>query len=151
MTYEQEFRSYMNSPPAPPEAEDFYLRAYARIARFMGAVAVLAAAVLVLRFGWRVGAGFALGAAIAALNLYWLKHTVGVLADRVTQPGSAKPGRGALLRFLFRYVLVVLAAYAIFSSSSLSLYGLFAGLLLPVAAIACEAVYETYVALRRGT
>jgi uncharacterized membrane protein len=141
----------MNSPSVPPEGEDFYLRAYARIARFMLVAAVLAAAALVLAFGWRVGAGFALGAAIAVLNFYWLKRTVGVLADRVTRPGSAKPGRGVLVRFGLRYVLVALAAYAIFRSSSLSLHGLLAGLLLPVAAIMCEAAYETYVALRRGT
>ena len=141
----------MNPPSAPPEAEDFYLRAYSRIARFMLAVAVLASAALTFRFGWRVGAGFGLGAAIAALNFYWLKRTVGVLADRVAQPASAQLFRGALLRFLLRYVLVVLAAYAIFKSSSLSLYGLLAGLLLPVAAIACEAAYEMYVALRHGT
>jgi hypothetical protein len=140
----------MNSPSAPPEAEDFYPRAYARIARFMLVVAVLAAGGLIFLFGWRVGAGFALGAAIAALNFYWLKRAVGALSEKITQPGSGKPGRGALVRFGLRYVLVVLAAYAIFRSSSLSLYGLLSGLLLPVAAIACEAAYETYVALRRG-
>ena len=47
------------------------------------------------------------------------------------------------MRFLLRYVLMALGAYVIFTVSPASLYGLFAGLFLPVAAIACEAAYET--------
>ena len=39
------------------------------------------------------------------------------------------------------------AAYAILTSFPASLRGLFAGLFLPVAAIACEAAYELYVAI----
>jgi hypothetical protein len=49
-----------------------------------------------------------------------------------------------------RYVLMGLAAYAILSVSPASLYGLLAGLFLPVGAIACEAGYEVYVAVARG-
>ena len=48
-----------------------------------------------------------------------------------------------------RYVLMGLAAYGILAVSPASLYGLLAGLFLPVAAIACEAAYEAYVALAR--
>ena len=72
-------------------------------------------------------------------------------------PGSFTAGasrsdlpEGVVLRFLLRYVLMGLAAYAILSVSPASLYGLFAGLFLPVAAIACEAAYEAYVAVARG-
>ena len=45
---------------------------------------------------------------------------------------------------------IALAAYAILRVSKQSLYGMLAGLFLPVAAITCEAAYELYVALRRG-
>jgi hypothetical protein len=45
---------------------------------------------------------------------------------------------------------MALAGYVIFSASPASLYGLLAGLFLPVAAIACEAAYEAYIALARG-
>jgi hypothetical protein len=55
-----------------------------------------------------------------------------------------------VFRFLVRYFLMAGAAYAIFSVSPASLYGLFAGLFLPVGGIACEAVYELYMALARG-
>jgi hypothetical protein len=43
-----------------------------------------------------------------------------------------------------------LAAYAIFSVSPASLYGLLTGLFLPVVAIACEAGYELYATVARG-
>jgi len=55
-----------------------------------------------------------------------------------------------MLRFFFRYLLIALAAYVIFNSSAESLYGLFAGLSLPVVAILIEAVLEVYSALRAG-
>lgn len=150
MSYEQELWSNMNQELAPPEAEDFYPRAYARIARLMLVIAVVAATALALALGWRVGAGFALGAAIAALNFYWLKRVVDALSEKATGKASSKPGPGLLVRFGLRYLLVVLTVYVIFRSSSLSLYGLLAGLLLPVAAVGCEAAYEVYGALRRG-
>jgi hypothetical protein len=64
---------------------------------------------------------------------------------------AAKPSStGIVLRFLLRYVLMGLAAYAILAVSPASLNGLLAGLFLPVAGIACEAAYEAYVALARG-
>lgn len=149
MTCSQELRGYMSSSLAPPEAEDFYPRAYARIGRCMLGLGILASVALLVAFGWQVAAGFAAGAAVAVVNFYWLKRTVGALAERATRPGSAKPTRGVLLRFGLRYLLVGLAVYVIFRSSSLSLYGLFAGLLLPVAAVGCEAAYEIYAAMRR--
>jgi hypothetical protein len=46
-------------------------------------------------------------------------------------------------------VLLGAAAYAILTSFPASLRGLFAGLFLPVGAIACEAGYELYVGITR--
>ena len=99
------------------------------------------------RYGWRIALGFACGSVVAYLNFYWLKRVVTALADRATQPGQVHSSSGVVLRFLLRYVLMGLGAYVIFTVSPASLYGLFAGLFLPVAAIACEAAYETWVAL----
>jgi hypothetical protein len=53
-------------------------------------------------------------------------------------------------RFLLRYFLMALVAFAILTVSRESLYGLFAGLFLPVAAILCEAAYEAYKIVVRG-
>jgi hypothetical protein len=131
-------------------SEDFYSGAYARIGRFMLVLAAVAVPALWLRYGWGFGAAFAAGCAIGGINFYWLKRTVSALADRVTQSGEMQTSRGVVLRFLLRYVLIALSLYAIFRSSAFSVYGLLTGLFLPVGAIACEAAYEAYVAVRRG-
>lgn len=111
--------------------------------------------VLLLVAGWRFGRfaalGFLLGCVIAYLNFHWLKSGVSGLADRVTNTGQAQSGKGIVARFLLRYILLGAAAYAILTSVPASLRGLFAGLFLPVGAIACEAVYELYAALTGRT
>jgi hypothetical protein len=137
-------------PDAETKSEVFYSGALRRISRLM---LVLAAALSVAgwwRYGWRVALGFVCGCAVAYLNFHWLKRVVAALADRATEPGQSQSSGGMVLRFLLRYVLMALGAYVIFTVSPASLYGLFAGLFLPVAAIACEAAYEGWVALARG-
>ena len=136
---------------AESRAQSFYAGAVARIPRFMLVMAVVFGLLTWLRFGWRVALGFACGCAIAYLNFYWLEKVVSGLADRATGSGYPQSSAGVVFRFLLRYFLMALAAYAIFSVSPASLYGLFAGLFLPVAGIACEAAYELYSALSRGT
>jgi hypothetical protein len=111
--------------------------------------AVFTVAALVV-YGWHIALGFACGCAIAYLNFHWLKRVVTALADRITTSGHPQSSKGIVLRFLLRYFLMALAAYVIFTVTPASLYGLFAGLFLPVAGIACEAAYELYVALARG-
>lgn len=108
---------------------------------------VLTAAAWVV-YGWRAALGFLLGTIISYLNFQWLKSGVSGLADRVTNTGKQQSGKGIVARFLLRYALLGIAAYAILTSFPASLRGLFAGLFLPVGAIACEAVYELYAALR---
>lgn len=136
--------------PANPNGEAFYAGAIDRISRFMMVLALPLSAAAWWRYGWRIALGFACGCAVAYLNFYWLKRVVTALADRATQPGHVQSSGGVVLRFLLRYVLLGLGAYVIFTVSPASLYGLFAGLFLPVAAIACEAAYETWVALKSG-
>lgn len=133
-----------------PASESFYSGALDRITRMMPVIAILAIILAFVFFGWRIALGLACGCAIAYLNFHWLKHVVGTLADRVTQSGRAPSTKRAVFRFILRYLLMAAAAYAIFTVSPASLYGLFVGLFLPVAAIACEAAYEAYAALARG-
>lgn len=138
-----------DEPTIPPQMESFYSGAYARIVRFMLALGAVAATAVLVRFGVAVAAGFVVGCAIAFVNFHWLKRVVSALADRATATGERQSSKGVVLRFLLRYFLIALAAYAIFTSSRNSLYGLLAGLFLPVGAILIEAVYELYAALRR--
>jgi hypothetical protein len=131
-------------------AEAVYDGALKRIQQSMLVLAVLLPLLGGWRFGWRTALGLACGCAVAYLNFRWLKRGVEVLADRVVGAGKAQSAKGIVARFLLRYVLMGLAAYGILTVSPASLYGLLAGLFLPVAAIACEAAYEAYVALARG-
>jgi hypothetical protein len=132
------------------EEENFYSSALLRIRTFMLVLAPLFCALAWLKFGWRAAAGFLLGCIIAYLNFQWLKSGVSVLADKVTHTGKRQSGKATVARFLLRYALLGIAAYAILSSFPASLRGLFAGLFLPVGAIVCEAVYELCITLRQG-
>jgi hypothetical protein len=131
-------------------SEFFYSAALPRIFRFMIVLAFVSSLAAWPLYGWRVALGVAFGCAISYLNFHWLKRVLANLADRLSPTEPRRSSKGIVLRFLLRYFLMGLAAYAIFSVSPASLYGLFAGLFLPVAAIACEAAYEAYVALSRG-
>ncbi len=131
-------------------SESFYSGAIARIQRMMLLLGAALAAAAWWRYGWRIALGFACGCAIAYLNFYWLKRGVSAFADRITASGKPRSSAGIVLLFVLRYLLMGLAAYAIFTVSRASLYGLLAGLFLPVAAIGCEAMYEVYMALARG-
>jgi len=94
--------------------------------------------------GWRIGLGFAIGAAIGLLNFYWLKKVVAGIGELAGRSESRVSTGGIIIRFLFRYFLMAIAAFVILTVSRESLVGLFAGLLLPVTAMLCEAAYEGY-------
>jgi hypothetical protein len=68
----------------------------------------------------------------------------------VARQGKKRSAAGVVFTFVLRYVLIAVAAYAIFKGSETSVYGLFVGLSLPVGAILIEAVYVTCGAVRRG-
>jgi uncharacterized membrane protein len=124
--------------------EDFYSRAVERIPKFMLVIGLAALISAFSYFGWRTGVGFALGAAISYLNFHWLEKVVVGIAELTISSGTAPSSRGVVHRFLLRYFLMALVAFVILTVSRESLYGLFAGLFLPVAAILCEAGYELY-------
>jgi hypothetical protein len=130
-------------------SERFYSGALHRIGRLMALLSPVLVAAAWLRFGLRPAVGFGFGCGIAYVNFYWLKRVVAGFVDRATGSAS-QSGQGIVFRFLLRYVLMALGAYAILTVSPASLNGLLAGLFLPVAAIVCEAVYELYAALARG-
>jgi hypothetical protein len=135
--------------PSQPASDDFYARSLDRIRTFMLVLGIAALITGCIFFGWRIGMGFALGATIAYLNFHWLKKVVEGLAELTIGSGTPASSRGVVHRFLLRYFLMAIIAFAILTVSRKSLYGLFAGLFLPVAAILCEAAYEAYAAVIR--
>jgi len=132
------------------KAEAFYSGALDRIRHFMMGLALVLTLAAWWKFGIRPALGFACGCAIAYVNFYWLKRVISALADRATGTATPQSSQGIVARFLLRYILMAVAAYAILTVFPKSLNGLLVGLFLPVAGIACEAVYEVYVALARG-
>jgi hypothetical protein len=130
-------------------SDAFYAGALHRIRNFMLVLGLSLSAAAGWKFGRWAALGFLLGCTIAYFNFQWLKNGVAGLADRVTNTGKAQSGKEIVARFLLRYLLLGAAAYGILTSFPASLRGLFAGLFLPVAAIACEAVFELYVAVTR--
>ena len=135
--------------PTQPASDDFYARSLDRIQTFMLVLGIAAVIIVYIFFGWRIGMGFALGATIAYLNFHWLKKVVAGLAELTIGTGTPASSRGVVHRFLLRYFLMAIIAFVILTVSRESLYGLFAGLFLPVTAILCEAGYEAYAAVVR--
>lgn len=138
--------------PASPNSvenaavEAFYSGATDRIRHFMIGLGLALAPAAWWKYGRWPALGFIIGCVIAYLNFHWLKRGVTGLADRITNTGKPQSSKGTVARFLLRYVLMGAAAYGILTSFPASLGGLFAGLFLPVGAIACEAAYELYAA-----
>ncbi len=137
-----------DSPSPAPKLEAFYSRVIPRMLRVM----LISAAVLLwpaFRFyGWKGLVGFAAGSAVSYINFHLLVRGVEGLADRVVNRQSQEKGRVIVWRFLLRYGLVAIIAYAIFKGSSLAFRGFLWGLCLPVVAMMIEAAVEAYVAFR---
>jgi hypothetical protein len=143
--------SNLENPEIPAEdqkLEAFYSRAIPRMMRVM----LLAAVVLLWPawrvYGWRGMIGFAAGCAVSYVNFHVLVRGVEGLADRIVNRQSREKGRVIVLRFLLRYGLVAVIAYAIFNGSAWAFRGFLWGLCLPVVAMMIEAGVEAYVAFR---
>lgn len=100
-------------------------------------------------YGWLGAIGLAAGAAVSYINFRALAKSVEALADRVVNRRSKEKGRLIVFRFLVRYGLVAIVAYAIFKSSALAFRGFLWGLCLPVVAMMMEAAVEAWAAFRR--
>lgn len=145
----------MNAPgPAPPgeteTAEDSYRSVLRRLFLTMSALALLLTPAIWIRYGPAAALSFLLGGVVAIVNFYWLRRTVEAMGRAFDATGRKPSAALVIARFLLRYVLIAFAAYAILKSYPASLYGLIAGLSLPVGAILIEAVYETSRAIRAG-
>src|SRR5438874_9978984 len=97
-------------------------------------------------FGWRIGMGFALGAAIAYLNFHWLTKVVAGISELTSGSGTVN-SRRVVHRFVLRYVLMAVIAFVVLSVSCEGLFGLFAGLFFTVSAVLFDGVYVTDAAL----
>ena len=142
----------MTNPPNPDagsQLDSFYAHAVPRMLRTMLVVGVLLLVPVFWLYGWTGAIGVAAGSAISYINFRTLISGVEALGDRIVNRQSKERGWAIVLRFLVRYGLVGIAAYAIFKSSALAFRGFLWGLCLPVAAMMVEAGVEAYLAFRR--
>lgn len=100
-------------------------------------------------YRWMGAVGFAFGASVSYVNFRSLTRGVEGLADRIVNRQSREKGGRIVFRFAVRYVLVGVAAYAIFRGSALAFDGFLWGLCVPVAALMAEAVWQGLTAFRR--
>jgi ATP synthase I chain len=138
-----------NRDAADARLESIYARAIPRMLRVMRAASILLLAPAFWFYGWRGAIGFAAGAAVSYLNLVALARGVEDLAERIVDRHSPERGRKIVLRFILRYALVGVVAYAIFKGSALAFRGFLWGLSVLVAAMMMEAGFEAYVAFRK--
>jgi hypothetical protein len=142
----------MTNPPNPDagsQLDSFYAHAIPRMLSTMLVVGVLLLVPVFWLYGWTGAIGVAAGSAISYINFRTLISGVEALGDRIVNRQSKERGWAIVLRFLVRYGLVGIAAYAIFKSSALAFRGFLWGLCLPVAAMMVEAGVEAYLAFRR--
>jgi hypothetical protein len=100
-------------------------------------------------YRWAGLIGFFSGTAVSYVNFRVLTRGVEGLADRIVDRHSREKGGKIVFRFVVRYTLVALVAYAIFKSSRLAFRGFLWGLCVPVSALIAEAFWEGYAAFRR--
>jgi TRAP-type C4-dicarboxylate transport system permease small subunit len=117
--------------------EQFYRDAMRRIYRYLVCCAAAGAVAALVWGGWRAAAGFAVGAAVSAINFRWFHK----LVDRLG--GAAGKAAGASAWSLgFRYIIFGLAAYAIVKYFGINPITVLAGLFVVAAAVLIEILYE---------
>lgn len=97
------------------------------------------------QWGGRMASAFAFGGGLAYLNYRWIVSIV----DTLMRAQQGRIPRRTYAKLLLPLVLLALLLYGIVARSLLSFPGVLGGLLLLVAAIVVEAVYELILAVRR--
>lgn len=115
----------------------FYDRALRRMSRLAMVIGAAATLYIAARYGWRDGLGCAAGAAVSILNLHWWKRlTRGMGGDETPKkPASA-------VFFGMRYLILGGICFVIIKFFGVNYLALIAGLLISVAAVLAESVYE---------
>ncbi len=140
--------SNSSNPDESPLLDSFYARAIPRMLQTMLAVGVLLLGPIYWFYGWAGALGVAAGSAVSYINFRTLISGVEALGERIVNRQSRERGWAIVLRFLVRYGLVGIIAYAILKGSALAFRGFLWGLCLPVAAMMVEAGVEAYSAFR---
>jgi hypothetical protein len=127
------------------ESDSIYVAAEHRIEWMTLAFGLAGAALTLLRWGWRPGAGVALGAALAWLNFRWLKQGVTAIVKVSTAQRNSEHARvpvSIYVKFFGRFALLLGVVYVILSRSLLPVAAVVGGLFAVVAAVMIELLWE---------
>jgi hypothetical protein len=127
------------------ESDSIYVAAEHRIEWMTLAFGLAGAAFTLLRWGWRPGAGVALGAALAWLNFRWLKQGVTAIVKVSTAQRNSEHARvpvSIYVKFFGRFALLLVVVYVILSRSLLPVAAVVGGLFAVVAAVMIELLWE---------
>ena len=122
--------------------EEFASHALQRISRLLALFSVLGAAAFWIALDWKAGGSFILGSLIAVINFQWLRFSVKKVVN-VFLSGAGKRPR-IWHKLLLRY------AQARDGRVDVNIPAFLTGLLLPVLACMCEAIYEAFVAFQHA-
>ena len=120
------------------QGEPDLARAEARLPRWMMVWTVLGTIIILATGHLRLALGFALGAALAVLNYYWLHDAITALFDA----GTVRVPRRVVVKFALRYPLAFLGIYLFYRTGWLPFAGILAGMFVPVAGVLVEAVLQ---------
>jgi ATP synthase I chain len=129
------------------EDETFYAAAERRIEHFTLAIGAVAAIGAVFFLNAKAGAALAAGAFLSWINYRWMKQGIAVLTRLSTAQAAGVKPRVPLwvyLRFLGRYALLIVVAYAILRGFSLTIASFIAGLFAVVAAVLVELIGQLF-------
>lgn len=116
----------------------FYERALGRMDRIAYVLAAAAVVVFTVRDGWRGGLACGLCSAASIWNLRRLKSVAAGIGGETRVSTASAVGSG------FRYLILAGGAFAIIRYFEVSLPPVFAGLLISVAAVLVEMLYELF-------
>jgi hypothetical protein len=125
----------------------FYAAAEQRIEYLALAIGVAGTVTTWFAWGGKAAVGFASGAVLSWINYRWMKQGVSTLARlSVAQAGSqrAQVPAGVYLKFIGRYALLIVAAYAILRSFKPPAASLLAGFFTIIAAVLTEMVGQLF-------
>jgi hypothetical protein len=127
--------------------EEFYNAAERRIEWLIVGLGAVATAATWFVWGRRASAGLAAGAILSWVNYRWMKQGVDTLARlSTTQAGTqrAQVPASVYVKFLGRYALLIVAAYAILRAFRPPVASLLAGFFSVVAAVLVEMVGQLF-------
>jgi len=125
----------------------FYAASERRIEYLTIAIGALATIAATAMWNWRAGAAVASGAALSWINYRWLKQGVSTLARLSTAQAGTEKARvppSVYLKFLGRYALLIVAAYAILRGFKLPAASLLAGFFAVIAAVLVELIGQLF-------